>query len=354
VSTSAFFNKRFRGLFGSDPPHEAFIGWYLSICSAENIRSELGVSNCEFPGLDPLIRFAEKRACLSISLPVMTELFNRELVSFWNHFDDNLQREWVFAYINTTSVYFEFPNNSFVYDLPAGVLASLEHAHKGDCLSRDISIMFFKYDALFGFTQGQGRGWQLSVPDQFYSIMSSEFDVECEIFASPINRRATNYFSLFESDSTFGSFGNFFGSPSNLAGFLSLMGNPNRLTVEANPPFQPLVMMRFAHRLTQLLSEASATGYDFMCICILPNWPQCDPILFLRKSPYLFHCITLPKGEHKFKPGWSDVEIFEADPAYWKNSETLVLFLGSDAARLRYNISETLEARIRQSWICDN
>jgi len=350
ISARAFFHNRFQDCFGSAPPHEAFISWYLSrICSGS-----FETQNSDLPELDPMIRFIEKRSCKSISVSHVVRLFEEDVLSFMRDYRANIRSDWLFSYFKGSSVNVDYPQESLSYEIPNTSLSILSESYKGACFALDVSIMFMKYDSLFGFEMGEGRGWHLSVPDQFYSIIESEFDVDCELFGSPVNRRASRYFSLFSSDCVFGSLGDFFKSPVNLSSFLSLVGSPARLTVEANPPFQPLLMMRFARRLTQLLSDADGARYDFFCVCIVPDWPKCEPIEFLRQSPFLIHSISLEKGEHKYKPGWADVRVYEADPRYWKNTETLILLLGSMSTRARYNVDEDLERRIKQSWKPNN
>lgn len=346
VATRAFFHKRFRELFGSEPPHESFIAWYLSRSSSDiSVRRPPDI-----PNLDPIVRFAEMRSCLPVHVSNVALQFEKDILSFWMDYHLDTRNDWLFVYFTDGSVNVQYPDESLSFDVPEASLHFLSRSYTGDCFARDVGVLFMKYDSLFGFGKGEGRGWHLSVPDGFYSIITSELHVSCELFASPINRRASNYFSLFSSDSVFGSFGDYFESPTSLTDFLALMGNPARLSVEANPPFQPLLMMRFAHRLTRLLSDSDEEGYDFLCVCIVPNWCKCEPIVFLRESSFLIHSILLTQGDHKFKPGWVDGEQVETDPAYWKNAQTLILVLGSMAARDRHNVSEDLERRIRESW----
>ena len=342
------FQARLTDVFRCVPPHEAFVGWILSLCSSDS-DGELDFDARDFPNLNPLLRFVQQRACVSVDLVEAVNQFSIDMASFWNDCDCEIRRrEWLCAYTERDSIHLSYPDDLHEFNVPSATLAELRVKHQGSCFARDVALLYMKYESLFGFGVGEGRGWQLSIPDAFYHFLESEFQVCCEFFASPINRRCVYYFSLFSSDSAFGSLGNFFRSPPSLQGLLSLVGNPDHLTIEANPPFQPLVMMRFAKRFTRLLSEADDVGYGLLGVVILPHWPTCEPIEFLTNSPYLIHSVLLAKGEHKYKPGWADVEVFEADPAYWKQSETLILFLGS--AKSRHMHSFMTDFEIRRTW----
>ena len=351
------FRTLFRKQAGADPPHEAFVSWFLSMCSSgrvdiesENIHFQIS----DYPSLDPWKYAFSRSSCSSVSILEAIETLSRELSRVWNNYSCSMvNRDWITATVEGDSVRISYPEDDINHPIPHEVLEHLSRTHRGGCRAADIAVLYHKYDALFGFSNGEGRGWHLTIPDEFYDILINRFNLSCELFASPINRRSSHFFSLFASDSAFGSLGNFFSAPTNFTDFKCLFGDPPSLTLEANPPFQPLVMMRFAVRILELIKAADACDYTLLCVVVFPNWPACDPVRLLLSTPYLLRSIKLEKGAHKYKPGWGDIVSYEADRAYWERSESLVLFLGSAKARLSYSIDDELESRMRQSW-CNN
>jgi len=128
------------------------------------------------------------------------------------------------------------------------------------------------------------------------------------------------------------------------------------LSLEANPPFQPFVMGKFVDRMLFLIKEANDSSFPLLFVLILPNWSPCPPIDCVKGSTHLLHSIILGKEEHMYSPGWQLND--GRDSSYrrdqvWNKSDTLIAFIGSESARIRYAFTPELDTEIRNSWIDD-
>jgi len=115
-------------------------------------------------------------------------------------------------------------------------------------------------------------------------------------------------------------------------------------------------MGKFVDRMHFLIKEANDSSFPLLFVLILPNWPPCPPIDCLKSSSHLLHSIILGKEEHMYSPGWQFND--GRDSSYrrdqvWNRSDTLIAYIGSESARIRYSFKPELDTEIRNSWIDD-
>ena len=76
---------------------------------------------------------------------------------------------------------------------------------------------------------------QAACPPSVFDVLKSDFDVTCELFASPLNAHCPRYCSAAaDVDAPFGSLGSFFSFSPRSGGYL------------ANPPFEASLVLALA------------------------------------------------------------------------------------------------------------
>ena len=78
-----------------------------------------------------------------------------------------------------------------------------EQRERSDERARQVCHMLLQYRLL------GNSGHQSSIPVSVVKYLEREFELECECFSSPLSHVLPRWYSLFESDRTFGSLGNF-------------------------------------------------------------------------------------------------------------------------------------------------
>lgn len=130
--------------------------------------------------------------------------------------------------------------------------------------------MIIRYSSLSGGQQLndlRGGGMQGAIHNEVFNCFGKWFGTEgVECFASPFNCHLSQYYSAFSSpdiDGHFGSYGDFFYSPSSV--FL------REGWYELNPPFSPGVMDKMAARINDLMNLASKQNVKATFVIIVPT-----------------------------------------------------------------------------------
>lgn len=133
-------------------------------------------------------------------------------------------------------------------------------------------------------------GQQWAVPRTWFEAMESQgFKISMEAFASPFNRTADKYCSLFEEDIRLGSMGNFFKIT-----YEMLNINNEIFTMLVNPPFIELYLTSAAEKINSLLDQAASSGKKMVVVFNGPGWDDADFVKILKASKHL-------KAAHKLK-----------------------------------------------------
>jgi len=135
----------------------------------------------------------------------------------------------------------------------------------------------------------EGYGWQAAIPDPVFHVLSKQFGVTTECFASPLNAYLPNYCSVFQdSDKPFGSLGSFFDQTFNEGCY------------EANPPFTPELFEVMVNHMNQLLDQA--TG-PLAFIIFAPAWIDDPHWILLKNAKYYKHSFIVSSTNHTYCDG---------------------------------------------------
>jgi phosphorylated CTD-interacting factor 1 len=140
---------------------------------------------------------------------------------------------------------------------------------------------------LMRYTTLGGPMYQCSCTGKAFTVMSREFGVKYECFASPFNHNADTYWSAFpDTDCFFGSKGNFFTN----VDFLKEEGG----SFYANPPFVEEVMERMEKQIKKMLQWKKPVSF----VVVIPYWPDtsCHQWMMQQKQDGKAKHEKLPKG----------------------------------------------------------
>ena len=133
-------------------------------------------------------------------------------------------------------------------------ILKLKHPNKTDIEYKTTVIKYY----LLGI-----NGQQWSTTDDFKKSLENKYPNLTEAFASPLNHTLKRYFSIFESDATFGSLGNFFDN------------KDYNIPLYINPPFTEYI-----------LSKAVDTALKYKkFVMITPTWSDAKWYIKLKNSP---------------------------------------------------------------------
>ncbi|KAL4480293.1 hypothetical protein ABPG74_020809 [Tetrahymena malaccensis] len=159
----------------------------------------------------------------------------------------------------------------------------INNTHNDMKMNQKIFLTLFWYNYI-----GIQNGQQWSINSEVFDILKQHLDINTELFASPFNRNLENYFSLFESDKYFGSFGNF---------------NKNYLNIQqsfqANPPFIDNLFTHFASQILQILDINNQKNREIGCVIVFP-WQDNQGYYQLQSSDYFIDEIELLKNAHYY------------------------------------------------------
>ncbi len=137
----------------------------------------------------------------------------------------------------------------------------------------------------------ESNNQQLAVNPKFYKYLQNNYNIDFELFASPINSYFTNYCSLFfDLEKNFNSKGNF----TNLKlkkGFYV-----------ANPPYDEMIMKNMT---IKILNSLDKTKHSLSFLIIIPVWDDIkynenETTTMIKKSKYLIYLEKIKKQRAKF------------------------------------------------------
>lgn len=150
----------------------------------------------------------------------------------------------------------------------------------------DIWKMLQRYKTLTEIDPYSGS-LQAAAPYQFMDYIQEEYGVDFECFASPVNRYFEQYCSaFFDTDSPFGSLGDFFS-------FFPVEGS-----FEANPPFIEGLISKMADHIHTILSNSDL---PLSFIIMMSNWEDSEGFIKLKKSKFLRNTLLLEPGKHYYR-----------------------------------------------------
>ena len=147
-----------------------------------------------------------------------------------------------------------------------------------------------------------GQSLQWAIPEKTIMYIHKMFNCNTELFASPLNVRLSNYYSLFKRDELFGSLGNFFNSPDSQ--FM-------KGSFEVNPPFIDIIFTRVVNRIIHLLELAFNNKSQLLFIFIIPSWFSCDAYKNLNSTHFTLMHLNFQKYNHSYYQ-YSSKQTFKA------------------------------------------
>ena len=164
-------------------------------------------------------------------------------------------------------------------------------------------LLFLRYNTV----SGDVRGYQMALPESVFSYLQTNYHLQHECFASPMNACPLigSFCSRFpDTDVFFGSKGSFFDYSLEEGVF------------EANPPFVEECMIRNIRRINDLLRHAEANQKPLTFFIIVPRWNEADCESYNltvfgtsdrpesgEKSPYFVLELSLDKDTHYYRNG---------------------------------------------------
>lgn len=181
---------------------------------------------------------------------------------------------------STMNIYFVNKLNDSVTiqvkDFESTIPLSTYYKLLGDASVTSIIKMLLRYESVMCRT---GQFWGL--PKKTWDLLRSEYLVEYEGFACPLNSNLKKFYSLFiDSDQVFGSQGNF------------LEASLGSGVYAVNPPYIESLLQGSSDQILKVLDDCP----NVTVFSLVPGWDDSIGIQCLLKSPYLKHQINLSKG----------------------------------------------------------
>ena len=184
---------------------------------------------------------------------------------------------------------------------------------------------FYLFEHCFNYYILDGKSLQWSIPRKvFHSLL--KYNLQGELFASPINHFHNTYYSLFEIDRQYQSSGN----------YLNLINqSPQYIRsglYEVNPPFIEEIFSETAQQIVSLLTSCSR---PLAFLYIMPGWENLNGYDILTKSLYFCGQFKLEKYQHSYFQASNNKYI----PACF---QTVVILICNTAYREIYNTVQLL------------
>lgn len=177
--------------------------------------------------------------------------------------------------------------------------------------------LILRYDSLIV------GGQQWSLPRAHFKYLYDEFGVRNEAFASPLNSKMLDFkdgsfYSLFpDTDTVFGSKGNFFDHQLATPGNPSLMGAMSGAAWEVNPPFMESSLTQAARKVLNGLQEAKDNNSMLSFFFASPAWTDAEFYRLLSTSPFKRFETRLEKGKHFYELPSGEMLTAKADSFYF-------------------------------------
>lgn len=218
---------------------------------------------------------------------VFTDLIN-QCLNYKESIGDDNSGVHITRYEIGNQVYFWDNNKDFSQSIKSSKYQALKSRYSGDTSDQDIWRLLVQYSLL------GDNGLQLTTRPEVLDFINRHMGCDTELFASPINAKLKNYYSLFSSDKAFGSNGNFFQIDRLAPG-----------TYYANPPFIEKIFEMSYQKIKGWLDLSDI--YTF--IYVMPDWKDFDCFQNMMKSKYLIHHLELPDASYYCPVDESNVEI---------------------------------------------
>jgi hypothetical protein len=151
-----------------------------------------------------------------------------------------------------------------------------------------------------------------------------------ECFASPLNSRYALHCSAFlDTDACFGSLGSFLN-------FYPISGS-----FEANPPFEPVVMLAMVQHMELLFSKAEGS---LSFIVVVPGWKECEAFQLLTASAFTQKAVPIAQADHGFCDGASHQR---RDRYRISPYDTFFFFLQNKKAAEKWPVTDTAISELK-------
>jgi phosphorylated CTD-interacting factor 1 len=227
---------------------------------------------------------------------------------------------------------------------------------------RQLFSLLLRYDAL------EGAGLQSAIPRGVFHYLRTRFGSVFECFASPFNCNWSGNepvqvdddndkgkfgSAFFDTDSPFGSAGNFFD--------LDFTNGGRGGCYQANPPFASEFIERMCHRMNDVMTtnDDHGTGIPLMFVVFVPAWSDSIGYRTLQSSPYIVRHILLSQKNdvHYYAEGTQHRRRVAANGNGCginghriASFDTSVFYLQNDAAKVRWPLGDDDERMLKTAF----
>jgi hypothetical protein len=227
---------------------------------------------------------------------------------------------------------------------------------------RQLFSLLLRYDAL------EGAGLQSAIPRGVFHYLRTRFGSVFECFASPFNcnwsgnepvqvdddnDRGKFGSAFFDTDSPFGSAGNFFD--------LDFTNGGRGGCYQANPPFASEFIERMCQRMNYAMTTTDdhGTGIPLMFVVFVPSWSDSIGYKTLQSSPYIVRHILLSQKNdvHYYAEGTQHRRRVAANGNDCvvnghriASFDTSVFYLQNDAAKVRWPLGDDDEMMLKTAF----
>lgn len=213
-------------------------------------------------------------------------------------------------------------------------------------------LLLLRYNTV----SGDVRGYQMALPESVFSFLKSEYGLQHECFASPMNACPLigSFCSRFyDTDHFFGSKGSFFNYSVEEGCF------------ESNPPFVEECMIRNIRHIISFMEKAEENEKALTFFIVVPGWDDSDCESYNLtvygkserptndvKGKYFVTMVALDKNKHFYRNGMAYRDNFKVMRA---RSSSLMFVLQSPKAREVLQIDESFFAKeVNSRWTTES
>lgn len=151
---------------------------------------------------------------------------------------------------------------------------------------------FLKIILRYSLFTDSGQQWSYG-DDELYEMCSDIFNINMEMFGSPLNFLMPRYCSMFlDTDEPTGSYGSAY----------NILNNEDFLKTSTGcfycPPYVEGLMADTAKIVNNILEKFEKEKKDYSILCFLPNWEDAEFFKTLMTSKYQVSNKKLVKGEY--------------------------------------------------------
>jgi hypothetical protein len=211
------------------------------------------------------------------------------------------------------------------------MLPKKDNREKGDVEVLDDSEFHRRlFCVLARYHSIQGHGFQAACTEHVFDVLHGHFGVNLECFASPLNSRYALHCSAFpDTDACFGSLGSFFNF------------YPTSGSFEANPPFEPVVMLAMVQHMELLFSKADG---PLSFVVVVPGWKESEAFQLLTASAFTKKAVPIAQADHGFCDGASHQR---RDRYRISPYDTFFFFLQNEKAAEKWPVTDTAISELK-------